>query len=58
MGVRINKEVLNTKKRIKVVDDIMRTAYSFEKKENIEMHYSGLPLIRTNLATKIANEMR
>ena len=58
MGVRINKEVLNTKKRIKVVDDIMETAYSFEKRVNIEMHYSGLPLIRTNLATKIANEMR
>ena len=58
MGVRINKEVLNTKKRIKVVDDIMQTAYSFEKRVNIEMHYSGLPLIRTNLATKIADEMR
>jgi len=58
MGVRINKDVLNTKKRINVVADIMGAAKNFEKKQNIEMHYSGLPLIRTNLATKIADEMR
>lgn len=58
MGVRINNNVLNSKKRNDVVSNIVNTATEFGKKQQIEMHYSGLPLIRTNLATKIANEMR
>lgn len=58
MGVRINNKVLNSKKRNDVVSAIVDAANEFGKKAQIEMHYSGLPLIRTNLATKIANEMR
>jgi uncharacterized protein len=58
MGVRINKDVLNSRKRNDVVSAIVSTASRFGQKQNIQMHYSGLPLIRTNLATKIANEMR
>lgn len=58
MGVRINKDVLNSKGRNAVVQQILEAADQFGKEQSIEMHYSGLPLIRTNLATKIANEMK
>jgi predicted RND superfamily exporter protein len=58
MGVRINKEVLNSKKRNDVVAEIVRISDAFGKKHNMEMHYSGLPLIRTNIATKVAKEMQ
>ncbi|WP_207512160.1 efflux RND transporter permease subunit [Longitalea luteola] len=58
MGIRINKEVLNSKRRNDVVAKIVETADAFGRKHNIEMHYSGLPLIRTNLATKVAAEMQ
>jgi predicted RND superfamily exporter protein len=58
MGIRINKDVLNSKRRNKVVTDIVTIADAFGKKHNLEMHYSGLPLIRTNLATKVASEMQ
>lgn len=58
MGIRINKDVLNSKRRNKVVADIVKTADAFGNKYGIEMHYSGLPLIRTNLATKVAAEMQ
>jgi uncharacterized protein len=58
MGIRINKDVLNSKRRNKVVADIVKTADAFGAKYGIEMHYSGLPLIRTNLATKVASEMQ
>ncbi|OQP64962.1 RND transporter [Niastella vici] len=58
MGIRINKDVLNSKRRNKVVADIVAIADAFGSKHNIEMHYSGLPLIRTNLATKVASEMQ
>lgn len=58
MGIRINKDVLNSKKRNDVVTKIVGLADEFGKKHNLEMHYSGLPLIRTNLATKVAAEMQ
>jgi predicted RND superfamily exporter protein len=58
MGIRINKDVLNSKRRNKVVTDIVTIADAFGQKHNLEMHYSGLPLIRTNLATKVASEMQ
>lgn len=58
MGVRIDKEVLATKKREKVVSDISKLANDFGAKHNLEIHLSGLPLIRTILAKRIADEMR
>ncbi len=58
MGVRINKDVLNSKARNIVVPAIVQAADAYAKKYNLDLHYSGLPLIRTNLATKVADEMR
>lgn len=58
MGLSINKEVINSKKRNEVVQAIVKTGDAFGKKYNIEMHYSGLPHIRTNMATKVATEMQ
>lgn len=58
MGVRINKEVLATKKREKVVHDITNFAQQFGTKHGLEIHLSGLPLIRTVLAKRIADEMQ
>ncbi|HEU4606713.1 MAG TPA: MMPL family transporter [Chitinophagaceae bacterium] len=58
MAIRINKEVLNSKKRNGVVAAITQAGEEFAKAQQVEMHYSGLPLIRTNMATKIAGEMR
>ena len=58
MGVRINKDVLNSKGRASVVNRIVQAGKDFGTRHQIEMHYSGLPLIRTNMATRIAGEMR
>jgi predicted RND superfamily exporter protein len=58
MGVRINRDVLNSERRTAVVREIVKTGNDFGIKHQIEMHYSGLPLIRTNLATRVADEMR
>lgn len=57
-AIRINKDVLNSVKRNEVVKDIVDAGDAFSKKHQIELHYSGLPLIRTNIALKIANEMK
>ena len=58
IGVRINKDVLGSKAREKVIGQIEGLVYNFGKKNNIEMHISGLPLIRTNMAIKVEKEMR
>lgn len=58
MGISIDKNVLNSKKRNDVVKWIVDAGEEFGKKHSLEMHYSGLPLIRTNMATRVANEMQ
>ncbi|HMK05862.1 MAG TPA: MMPL family transporter [Ferruginibacter sp.] len=58
VGVRINKEVLNSAGRTKVVSDITKEVQLFEAQTKIEVHLSGLPLIRTVVADRIQNEMK
>lgn len=58
MAVRINKDALNSKVRADIVQRITALADAFGKKYNTEMHYSGLPLIRTEMARKVQSEMK
>ena len=58
MAVRIDKEVLNSKDRAAVIQKIVDLGNAFGKKHNVEMHYSGLPLIRTEMAMRVQSEMR
>jgi len=58
MGVSINNSILNSSRRIVVVKKIIDLANDFGKKHGIEMHMSGLPLIRTLLADRVQKEMK
>ena len=58
MGVRINKDILNSKNRTRAVGDIETAARLYGAQNNIDVHLSGLPLIRNNIATRIAKEMQ
>lgn len=58
MAVRVNKDVLNSPARSKVVEDISNLVHQFEKNTQIETHLSGLPLIRTVVADRIQKEMK
>lgn len=58
VGVRINKEVLNSKRRNAVVDDVTKLVKKFETDSKTMMHMSGLPLVRTVMSTRIADEMK
>ena len=49
---------MNSKKRIGVVESITSQANDFGKSNDLQIYLSGLPLIRTEMATRIANEMR
>jgi hypothetical protein len=43
MGLRINKNVMNSKKRVGVVASITKLANDFGKSNDLEIHLSGLP---------------
>lgn len=58
MAVHINKQVLNSKKRIEVVQAIQKIAEEFGKKHQVDVKLSGLPMIRTIMATKVADELK
>ena len=58
MAVRISKNALNSKVRADVINRILELGDAFGQKHNIQMHYSGLPLIRTEMALKVQSEMR
>ncbi len=56
--VSLDRAVLNTKDRVGLINDIYNTVSVFEKQENINVYYSGLPYIRTRTAEKIESELK
>jgi len=58
MVVRINKDVLNSKGRTKVINDIIERTNEYTAATKIPTHISGLPLIRTQVADRISREMK
>lgn len=58
LGVRINKELMNSKHRVAVVDGIEQKTEAFSTSTGIKVYKSGLPYIRTKVAVMIQNEMR
>lgn len=58
LGVRIDKDILGSKERENTVGAIEVAVQSFSDRTKLDVHLSGLPLIRTNVAIKIANEMK
>ncbi|MDQ6889184.1 MAG: MMPL family transporter, partial [Bacteroidota bacterium] len=57
-AIRINKDVLNSPARTNVINDIIKLTDAYSGQTNIETHISGLPLIRTQIADRIAREMK
>jgi predicted RND superfamily exporter protein len=56
--VHVNKAVMNSAQRIVTVNGITGLVDSFGIRHGLEMHYSGLPLIRTRMAAKVASETK
>ena len=58
MAVRVNKNIFSSEKRTVVLNKIVEQLNKFEQESKIEVHASGLPLIRTILADRIKKEMK
>ena len=55
--ITFKKKDLDSKRRLTIVDEIKGLGDSFAQKHAIEMHYSGMPYIRSQLMTKVSHEM-
>ncbi|MBL7933269.1 MAG: MMPL family transporter [Bacteroidia bacterium] len=55
--ITFNKKDLDSKRRLTIVDEIRQLGDAFAEKHSIEMHYSGMPYIRSQLMRKVSSEM-
>jgi uncharacterized protein len=57
MLVSVKKEVMNSPKRVAMAQSLVDAGKKFTDKTNIELHYAGLPFIRTVVASALKREM-
>ncbi|HKR06864.1 MAG TPA: MMPL family transporter [Bacteroidia bacterium] len=58
MAITFDKKKLNTKNRIEIVNIIKEKALAFGKSNNVEVHLSGLPYIRTAVTKMVSDELK
>ncbi|WP_306549871.1 RND family transporter [Daejeonella sp.] len=56
MAINIDTKILNTKKRAPIIQSILDKSDTFSKRNKLEVHYSGLPFIRTAVSRLVSKE--
>lgn len=56
--ISIQKEVLNSPKRIGLTDQITAAGEVFSKETGIDLHYAGLPFVRSVITSKVGQELK
>ncbi|MCG8580752.1 MAG: MMPL family transporter [Bacteroidales bacterium] len=57
LAVSLDDEILHSKERVKLINDIQEAGQAFVEKSKREIHYSGLPYIRVVTAEMIKKEL-
>ena len=57
-AIYLNKIKIKTAERIRIIHDIESITEKFSKKTKTEVHYSGLPFIRTKFSLSVQYEMK
>jgi len=57
MTITLDKQKLNDISRITLIDNIVKAVEAYRIKNNIEIHYSGMPYIRTVTMQKVKHEL-
>jgi uncharacterized protein len=55
--VTVNKDVMNSSQRDVLTASLVAEGQEFTKKTGIDLHYAGLPFIRTQVATQVKKEL-
>jgi hypothetical protein len=58
IAITLDKNLMNTKGRINIIQEIRETVGSFTEKYGLDVYYSGLPYIRTVTSKKLQDEMK
>jgi predicted RND superfamily exporter protein len=58
MAITLKKDLLNTRERVGLVYRIKSLADDFGRKHGLQVHYSGLPYIRTITSKKLEDELK
>jgi hypothetical protein len=56
--ISINKEYLNSSKRMDVTNEIIKQGGFFMHATNIQLHYAGLPFVRSVIAQQVSQELK
>lgn len=56
--ISINKDYLNSAKRLSLTEEIIKAGTAFESSTSIDLHYAGLPFVRSVVAGKVRKEMQ
>lgn len=57
IAITFKKKDLDSKRRLDMVKEIKTLGDAFAEKHHIDMHYSGMPYIRSQLMIKVSHEM-
>jgi uncharacterized protein len=57
MAITLNQDILNSKGRIAFVKEVESVALKFTEDTGIELHYSGMPFIRSQIMAKVKGEV-
>jgi len=56
--ISIQKEVLNSSKRVGLTDQIIEAGEVFSEKTGIALHYAGLPFVRSVITSQVGQELK
>lgn len=56
--ITFNEKALNSIRRISIVEELVAMGNTFATKHKTELHYSGMPYIRTAIMKKISGELK
>jgi len=57
MALTLDRQIIDSKDRNRLIRDIRNTLDRYSEKSKTEIHFSGLPYIRTVIALKLQNEL-
>ncbi|MGE0770836.1 MAG: RND family transporter [Cyclobacteriaceae bacterium] len=56
--ISIHKDVLNSSARVGLTDEIILQGQAFTRTTGIQLHYAGLPFVRSVIATQVSQELK
>lgn len=57
MVIMLDEKMIDDAARVKLIEDIVLQARTYEKDRGVQVHFSGMPYIRTEITKKVQSEL-